>query len=97
MDKSVLAWLDKKKEYMEQLSGKGTDTETQAWVFRQFVEVVTYEQQVREINQQLVELTIDRDQVVNKIQQITNMLEQVVEAKMMDVAEEMKADGVEVQ
>lgn len=97
MDKEVLKWLDRKKEYMEQLSGTGTKTDTKDWVFRQFVEVVTYEQQVREMNQQLIELTIDRDQVVNKIQQITNMLEQVVEAKMMDVAEEMKADGVEVQ
>ena len=81
MNKEVLKWLDRKEEYMEQLSGTGTKTDTNDWVFRQFVEVVTYEQQVREMNQQLVDLTIERDQVVNKIQQITNMLEQVVEAK----------------
>lgn len=97
MDKTVLSWLDKKKEYMEQLSGKGTNIETKEWVFRQFVEIVTLEQQVRETTQQLIELTQERDQVVNKIQQITNMIEQVVEAKMLDVAEQMKANGVEVQ
>ena len=97
MDKEVLKWLDRKKEYMEQLSGTGTKTDTKDWVFHEFINIVVLEQQVREKNQQLMEITIERDHLVNQIQQTTNMIEQVVEAKLLDVSEQMKEEGVEVQ
>ena len=95
MNKEVLKWLDKKKEYMDQMMGKGTDTETKEWVFKQFIEVVTLEQQLREKNQELIEVTMERDQLVNRIQQIIVMIEQVVEAKLMDISEQIEKENTD--
>ena len=95
MDKEVLKWLDKKKEYMDQMMGKGTDTETKEWVFKQFIEIVTVEQQLREKNQELIEVTMERDKLVSRIQQITVMIEQVVEAKLMDISEQIEKENIE--
>jgi len=82
MEKKTLDWLNKKSEFIEQMSGKGTDEEARDFVFRKFVEIALLEQDLRELNQEISVLVVERDAIGNSIMNISKMILDVVSAKI---------------
>ena len=97
MREDILNWLEIKQKYLRQLAGTGTKTDTEEWLLQHFIGIVKVERELKAINQHIAEMTIERDRLYMRMQELTNMVLEVVEAKMMDVEEQEEEErGVEV-